>query len=344
MHTVEYRKPLETLMVTVPDPTYHFAVCADKPPEVVKAIIEPRGEITRRAIFDRILVFDEPRFRLRFPAVVNNDFPERTKLAFKRLAKLIVRSEQQSRSNSDGTGEPGENTSPVPPFKEEELLPAEHSKAGKKTKSGRKTKENALPTKNKPGVEESEDLSGSKGKGTRKPNKQKRSKVFKISEDNGGKASPGLKNLSGATSTKNASGKKAGRSGQVREKPSTGLKKSKRKRNYSLLADSSIDWSVAPVAAKRGAMEHYTKDEILALQKHTRLTYNFKLKSDGHPDISAPQAAVDGPPLPSPAIIRMIEEVAFNKRWRLTDLFAYGDKDKSWRLNPVKVRHMLDTV
>ena len=54
LNTVEYRTPLEQLMVTVPDQT-SCAIFPEKSPAVITAMSEPRHETTKKVLLDKIL-------------------------------------------------------------------------------------------------------------------------------------------------------------------------------------------------------------------------------------------------------------------------------------------------
>ena len=52
----------------------------------------------------------------------------------------------------------------------------------------------------------------------------------------------------------------------------------------------------------------------------------------------------EGPLLTAPVLVQLMAEVVYHKRWRLSDLFRLAEKDRTWRLNPEKVRKMCNTL
>ncbi len=109
----------------------------------------------------------------------------------------------------------------------------------------------------------------------------------------------------------------------------------------------AADWTIRPVSptGRTGIFQRYTRGEIVLLQKHARASYKLQLPEPERMAIDALNPAIgEGPRLTAPVLVQRMAEVVYNKRWRLSDLFQFADKDRTWRLDPVKVRKMCNAV
>ncbi|OQV20795.1 hypothetical protein BV898_05141 [Hypsibius exemplaris] len=236
----------------------------------------------------------------RFPALINTKHSERTKQALKKLAGDIHKKRH-----------------------------IEVAFVGKRSPAGIKARGKPSSDNSDSGSGKTRKVSGKKSKKTKKKEADQKQSQEEIDSEEDSEISE--------------DGEDAGSD----EDDGTGAHK-KRKKNklkkkgyVSIRANKNIDWTVRPVEAKLGMFEYYTKTEIEQLQQHARKTYNFKLEMPEPLTIEAPDPTVgEGPHLVAPVLVQLMAEAVYNKRWRLMDLFKFADKDKTWRLDPIKIRQM----
>ncbi|XP_055336507.1 uncharacterized protein LOC129586970 [Paramacrobiotus metropolitanus] len=99
-----------------------------------------------------------------------------------------------------------------------------------------------------------------------------------------------------------------------------------------------------PVPVKKGHHEYYTPDELTLLRKHAFNRYTIDLYDDAMDIAADDQVIEEGPRLPVPHLMKMLADLAARKRWRLSDLFRYADKDKSWKLDMAKVQRLCEKM